>query len=296
LSAVQALLVHVIAGAYSKARREELAAFLRNRRERLTPADVGLPPGPRRRTPGLRREEVAQLAGVGVTWYTWLEQGRPINASVQVLDAIAGVLRLGASERWHLYRLAEVPGVPVPTSAETLSPEMLRVLDALDPAPACIYNGKYDLLACNESYAALFPYLVEATGIERNALWQMYARRSGRPPVTDPDVCASMVANLRANYANHVGEPDWTTLIDTLCTANEEFARLWSQHPIADPGPPVTKAFECFGLGTVRVRATGFPVQRTVDARMVVYLPETAADAALIDELRSRNARRLRPA
>jgi transcriptional regulator with XRE-family HTH domain len=296
LSVLQGLLVHVIAGTYSKARRDELAAFLRNRRERVTPVDVGIAPGPRRRTPGLRREEVAQLAGVGVTWYTWLEQGRPINASVQVLDAIAGVLRLGASERWHLYRLAEVPGVPVPSSAESLSPEVLRVLDALHPAPACVYNGKYDLLACNESYAALFPYLVEATGMERNALWQMYARPTGNPPVTDPEVCASMVAMLRANYAAHVGEPDWVHLIETLCAANTEFARLWSEHHVSDPGPPTTKAFQCFGLGTVRVRATGFPVQRTVDHRMVVYLPETAADVALIDELRLRHARRLRPA
>src|SRR5512138_1463827 len=90
-------------------RRAELAAFLRSRRERITPADAGLPPGPRRRTPGLRREEVAQLAGVGVTWYTWLEQGRPINASVQVLDAIARTLRLDPAEREHLYRLGDVP-------------------------------------------------------------------------------------------------------------------------------------------------------------------------------------------
>jgi transcriptional regulator with XRE-family HTH domain len=287
--------VDVIAGPYSKARREELAAFLRNRRERVTPADVGLAPGTRRRTPGLRREEVAQLAGVGVTWYTWLEQGRPINASVQVLDAIAGVLRLGASERWHLYRLAEVPGVPVPATSDTVSSEVVRVLDALDPSPACVYNGRYDLLACNESYAALFPYLVEATGIQRNALWQMYGRPGRTSPVTDPDVCRSMIATLRANYANHVGEPQWTHLIETLCAANAEFARLWSEHPIADPGPPVTKAFECFGLGTVRVRATGFPVARTLDHRMVVYLPETAADCALIAELRVRNDRRLRP-
>ena len=90
-----------------RTRRAELAAFLRSRRERITPEDVGLPPGFRRRTPGLRREEVAQLAGVGVTWYTWLEQGRPINASVQVLDAVARTLRLDPAEREHLYRLAD---------------------------------------------------------------------------------------------------------------------------------------------------------------------------------------------
>ena len=99
MSVAQAVMMSVMAGTYSKARREELASFLRSRRDRVTPAEVGLAPGVRRRTPGLRREEVAQLAGVGVTWYTWLEQGRPINASVQVLDAIARVLRLGGSER-----------------------------------------------------------------------------------------------------------------------------------------------------------------------------------------------------
>ena len=93
-----------------------------------------------------------------------------------MLDAIAGVLRLGTTERWHLYRLAELPGIPNPPSTETLPEELLAVMDALDPSPAAVYNGKYDLLACNESYAALFPYLVEATGIERNALWQIYAR------------------------------------------------------------------------------------------------------------------------
>src|SRR3954471_18064507 len=124
------------AGSYSKVRRDELAAFLRSRRERVTPADVGLPPGPRRRTPGLRREEVAQLAGVGVTWYTWLEQGRPINASVQVLDAISAVLGLGASERWHLYRLAEVPGVPTSNATCAVPSEVVGVLDALEPTPA----------------------------------------------------------------------------------------------------------------------------------------------------------------
>src|ERR1700728_4138467 len=91
----------------ASARRTELAAFLRSRRERIQPEDVGLPPGTRRRTAGLRREELAQLAGVGVTWYTWLEQGRKINASVQVLDAIATTLRLDAVERGHLFRPAD---------------------------------------------------------------------------------------------------------------------------------------------------------------------------------------------
>jgi transcriptional regulator with XRE-family HTH domain len=124
-------------------RRPELAAFLRTRRARVTPDDIGMPPGLRRRTPGLRREEVAQLSGVGVTWYTWLEQGRPINASAQVLDAVARTLRLGPPEREHLYHLAEVPYTPaVEPTVETVSPEMRVTVDALDPHPAVVYNGR----------------------------------------------------------------------------------------------------------------------------------------------------------
>src|ERR1700744_1599161 len=121
------------------ARRTELAAFLRARRERITPEDVGLLPGARRRTAGLRREELAQLAGVGVTWYTWLEQGRPINASVQVLDAIARTLRLDPVERAHLFRLADVPGaagtVPPECTACPLPSPVQVILDAI-PYPA----------------------------------------------------------------------------------------------------------------------------------------------------------------
>src|SRR5260370_25362972 len=115
----------------------ELAAFLRSRRERITPEDVGLPGGHRRRTAGLRREEVAQLAGVGVTWYTWLEQGRPIRASVQVLDAVARTLRLDPVERQHLFRLAQIPDpAPTGTASQPLRPETPALLDRLVPYPA----------------------------------------------------------------------------------------------------------------------------------------------------------------
>jgi len=121
----------------ASARRTELAAFLRARRERIQPEDVGLPPGTRRRTAGLRREELAQLAGVGVTWYTWLEQGRKINASVQVLDAIATTLRLDATERAHLFRLADVPGAAGPADCADcpLPPTVQQIVDAI-PLPA----------------------------------------------------------------------------------------------------------------------------------------------------------------
>src|SRR2546422_8435892 len=116
--------------------RAELSDFLKSRRARIAPASVGLPNGPRRRTPGLRREELADLAGVGLTWYTWLEQGRDIHASPQVLAAIARALQLEPAERSHLFRLAgHAPPAPEPASA-AISPRLRRVLDAPDPLPA----------------------------------------------------------------------------------------------------------------------------------------------------------------
>src|SRR5215472_11494241 len=200
------LLVTVVEGSYLKERREELASFLRSRRERVHPQDVGLAPGSRRRTPGLRREEVAQLAGVGVTWYTWLEQGRAINASVQVLDAVARVLKLGPAERWHLYRLADVPGVPKAHDAATLPDVVLPVLDALEPNPACVYNGKYDLLACNESYAALFPPIATARGIERTRLWKISGWGNSQNQTTV--LMTHRVPTARPNYARNVAEQE----------------------------------------------------------------------------------------
>jgi transcriptional regulator with XRE-family HTH domain len=288
LSVPDDLLVTVIEGTYLKERRNELASFLRSRRARVRPQDVGLAPGLRRRTPGLRREEVAQLAGVGVTWYTWLEQGRPINASVQVLDAIARVFKLGPAERWHLYRLADVPGVPTggsDTEAGQLPAEVPGVLDALGATAACVYNGKYDLLACNETYAALFPNLATATGCERNALWQIFTMR--KCPLLNVDVLPHMVAVLRANYARHVGEPQWTDFVAALSAASKKFAELWATHQVAAPMPAI-KWFQADDGTTIDMRTTGLHVDGMPEARLVVYMPATSADAAKIERLRVR--------
>ncbi|HEV8164238.1 MAG TPA: helix-turn-helix domain-containing protein, partial [Actinomycetota bacterium] len=141
--------------ALAAARRAELASFLRSRRERITPEDIGLTTFGRRRTPGLRREEVAQLAGVGVTWYTWLEQGRDIAPSAQVLDAIARTLRLDRHERTHLFRLADVPDPSSPESCTPLPDSTALLLDRLDPYPAMVVNGRYDVLAYNRTYQAV---------------------------------------------------------------------------------------------------------------------------------------------
>ena len=157
-----------------RGRRQELAGFLRSRRERIAPEQVGLPPASRRRTPGLRREEVATLAGVGVTWYTWLEQGRDINASPQVLDAVARTLLLDPHERDHLFRLADAPDSTGQSECKTLPPTAQLLLDQLEPFPACIRNARYDVLAFNQAYEELLGPLSDLPFEERNSLWRMF--------------------------------------------------------------------------------------------------------------------------
>jgi transcriptional regulator with XRE-family HTH domain len=266
-------------------RRSELAAFLRARRSEVRPEEVGLPPGPRRRTPGLRREEVAQLAGVGVTWYTWLEQGRPINASAQVLDAVARVLRLDPAGHAHLYRLAGIPDV-APAAAE-LPSQVQTVLDAVDPIPAAVYDGRYDLLAHNAPYADIFPAICVATGMARNALWQLLVDPSGDCPLLTLEAIPRMVAIARGNFSRHLGEPGWERFVAALTEASPEFARLWSTHDVADSGT-LRKEFRCPAVGIVELESASFAIHGTPEARMLVYTPVTAADAAKLARLRAR--------
>lgn len=248
---------------------------------------AGLAPGPRRRTPGLRREEVAQLAGVGVTWYTWLEQGRPINASPQVLDAVAGVLRLDHSEHVHLYRLADMPEVPAASdSCLGLPPDQQLILDGFIGKPACVYNGKYDLLAWNESYEALFPSIT-AAGVNRNALWYCFTVQGDETPLGSPELLSHMVAIARSAYSRHVGESEWTDWVQRLSAASPAFAALWASNRVAEPMPTV-KEFGCAGLGTFHARTTSYSIPGAPDTRMILYIPANEEDVELLDELRRR--------
>jgi transcriptional regulator with XRE-family HTH domain len=256
------------------ARRTELAAFLRTRRERISPEDVGLPVGTRRRTSGLRREELAQVAGVGVTWYTWLEQGRPINVSVQVLDAVARALRLDAIERAHLFRLADVPGATAVTTCDDcpLPAEVQQILDAL-PLPASVVTERFDLLAWNRVYAALFPRVTSAPPAERNTLLSILTAPPCCTPVSDHgEYCDAMVAQLRAAYGRHVGDPAWTHFIRRLEAASPAFAKVWAAHDVAQPGS-FMKVFRHPGVGSITTTSTSFAVHAVPGARMVVYTP-----------------------
>ncbi|MGA4841964.1 helix-turn-helix transcriptional regulator [Streptomyces sp. G45] len=272
-------------------RRSELATFLRSRRARITPADVGMPPGPRRRTPGLRREEVAQLSGVGVTWYTWLEQGRPINASAQVLDAVARTLRLDRAEREHLYHLAEVAPAPrhEEEAAAAVSPEIQGIIDALDPHPAAVYNTRYDILATNAAYRDLFIVpQVEEIGV-RNVLWTLFVVPKRYCPLVFRDSeLPLMVATLRGAYGRHVGEPAWEEFIRALSLASPEFARLWASGDVVPPGPRV-KTFRHAAVGEMRMTSVSLSINGMPECRIVAYTPddeETRHRMARIRELK----------
>jgi transcriptional regulator with XRE-family HTH domain len=271
-------------------RRAELAAFLRSRRERITPEQAGLPPGLRRRTPGLRREEVAQLAGVGVTWYTWLEQGRRINASVQVLGAVAQTLKLDQAEREHLYRLADVPDASGPAGSpdgacELVPPEVQGIMDSLVPMPASVLNERYDLLGWNDAYTVLWPGVTGARPGDRNVLWQNFASpECCHPYVSREEQLATLVAQFRGAYGRHIGEPAWTGLIRRLQAVSPRFAQLWEEHDVASP-LTFLKIFRHPAYPRLAMTTTSLGVLSVPGTRVVVYTPADETCRTAIEKL-----------
>jgi transcriptional regulator with XRE-family HTH domain len=253
-------------------RRAALGEFLKARRAGLRPRDVGLPPGARRRTAGLRREEVALLAGVGVTWYTWLEQGRSINVSAQVLDAVARTLRLNPAEREHLYQLAEAtPRFPAPVSA--VSDAVYEMLHSLDPLPAAISNGRFDVIAKNTAYEDLFRAWHEMPCVHRNTLWCCFAEPNRRETFVNYDEeVPHLVARLRAEYVKHIGEPEWEEDIRRLAEQSPEFAALWSRHEVAAPAERLRR-FVHPDAGRLNLVNTELTVPTVDGLRLSVYTP-----------------------
>jgi transcriptional regulator with XRE-family HTH domain len=265
----------------SERRRAELGKFLRARRERLSPADFGMPAGVRRRTPGLRREELALLAGVGVSWYTWLEQGREINVSTQVLDALADTLKLDRAERWHMYVLAEAVPVAVSSGRCSVSDTIMEILQALDPLPAVMVDARFDILAENDAYQDLFQDWHSLPCVHRNTLWCSLTEPTAREkfPQYEENI-RYVVARFRAHYARHVGDPDWEEDIRRLSSLSSEFAELWARHEVAEFRPRV-RTYLHPQAGPLTFTTSELQVPATAEARIIVY---TAAD----DETRKR--------
>ncbi|HWD29648.1 MAG TPA: helix-turn-helix transcriptional regulator [Rhizomicrobium sp.] len=215
------------------ARRREAGAFLRSRRGRLAPSQVGLPQGFRRRTPGLRREEVAMLAGVGTTWYTWLEQGREIQPSDDVLLALAGVLRLDAAERRHLFALYDRPAPQRrQADADDVDEPLRRMMDGLTMQPALVLGGRWDILSWNRAAEAV---LGLPPGVERpNIIERLFCDPAQRRLFADWETVAQgALATFRADCAPFIGDPEFESLIARLMQRSAAFAAWWPRHDVA---------------------------------------------------------------
>jgi transcriptional regulator with XRE-family HTH domain len=215
--------------------RVELADFLRVRRGLVQPGDVGLEAGRRRRTPGLRREEVARLAGMSVDYYTRLEQARGPRPSRQMLGAIARALRLSDDERAYLYNLAgEMPGPP-PGPPQDVRPGVLHLLDRLDDTPALVLDAKYDVLAWNPLAAALITDFSALPPDRRNIVWRFFtdpAARARHDPEGARRFARESVSDLRAAAARYPYDSGIRRLVDRLLAGSEEFATLWAAHEV----------------------------------------------------------------
>ncbi len=265
----------IATGADKGEQRRQLGVFLRSRRERIRPEEVNLAPGGRRRTPGLRREEVAMLAGVGVTWYTWLEQGRDINVSAQVLEAIANTLRLDRQERNHLYTLAGLQLGPALGECAALPGSIQKMLDAVSPYPALVLNARYDVLAFNDAYCKVVLDMREIPVEERNMLWLTFVSREWRCSFVESDAMrVHMVAGYRAALADHLGEPVWQDLTQRLLASSPLFAELWERYEVAAPSTRI-KVLENPKAGLLRIEPANMWLSQLGQVRATVY---TAAD------------------
>ncbi|MFJ5232163.1 helix-turn-helix transcriptional regulator [Kitasatospora sp. NPDC088391] len=255
-------------------RRHELATFLRSRRERISPEQVGLPAVGRRRTPGLRREEVAGLAAVGITWYTWLEQGRGIQVSAQVLDSVARALLLDRNERSHLFTLAGAED-PVPVrECSTVSPSIRAMVSQLDPFPAVVISSRFDILAYNRAYTWLTGDLETIPDEDRNIMWMVFTDTPFARNLVDRAAArAGVVARFRNSMADHAAEPAWKNLVDRLRRVSPDFEEAWERHEVAG----LVNGFKQFALpatGLLRFEYTNLWLGPRSGTRLVGYVPQ----------------------
>ncbi|MDR6868327.1 transcriptional regulator with XRE-family HTH domain [Microbacterium resistens] len=268
----------------SRERREEFASYLRSRRARLRPGDVGLPVGTRRRVLGLRREEVAQLAGVGLTWYTWLEQGRPIAASEQVLAAIARALLLTDDERDHLFALAGL-AIPEREGMSCVHAAHLDLLEKVMPYPAAVQTARFDVLAYNRVYRFLFQDLDEIAPEDRNCARLIFTDLHWQQAHADLDNAQRrIVARVRAAYGRHRDEPGWQRFVTDLRSTSPAFAELWERGDVATERSAL-KRLRHHLLGELNLEMTSMWLDEMMGARLVWFAPADAATASRLEQL-----------
>lgn len=264
-------------------RRLALGDFLRSRRARLSPAEVGLPARARRRTAGLRREEVAELANVSVAWYVSLEQGRDIHPSEQVLENLAQALLLSPDERRHLFLLAEkrIPAISNSPVGE-ISPELRRAVMNLDPHPAFVLGPRWDYLAWNRAIDYLWGISRTTPPYAHNRIWQVFAHLDGaheRPG--REEYARGMLAEFRADAARHPGDPAFEELIDDLSRSSPHFRAWWPHHDVHNVMER-HKVIQHPELGLLEFELLTFQIPDDPDLKLTLYAgaPETAAKLA----------------
>jgi transcriptional regulator with XRE-family HTH domain len=261
-------------------RRQELSDFLRARRARISPADIGLPAPHRRRTPGLRREEVAQLAGMSATWYTWLEQRRPISVSPGMLDNLARVLRLNPVERMQLFRLARrEPFIDSMSPRETISPRFQRMLDQSD-MPAFVMGRRWDVLAWNRAARAFLLDFEQVPPDERNMVWLTFTHPALRSLIVEWSTRAKdTLARFRTDYGRYAGDSHFVQLVDRLNAVSPEFAQWWPpRHDVL----PITEGCLEYNhplVGRMIVDHMTFAVVDNPELRVIALLPAAEANS-----------------
>ncbi|KMO94928.1 helix-turn-helix transcriptional regulator [Streptomyces roseus] len=257
-------------------RRRDLAAFLRSRRERITPREAGLPSTGRRRTPGLRREELALLAGMSATWYTYLEQGRDIRVSDQVLDALAVALRLDAHERDHLLRLAGRAPAAEEAGPVPVAPEVAAVPLLLQPHPAFLIDGTYEVLSHNPATERVFPGLVTADGRRPNfARWTFLEPRARKVLVDWEPEARGLLARVRSLAGAHPGDPRFRRLVEELHEDSAEVRDWWPRFEVEARGGG-HKRLRAPDGGVVTYAYTAFHAAGRPEQTLVIYAAPNA--------------------
>lgn len=256
-------------------KRKELGNFLKSRRARLSPEQFGLPIGPRRKVKGLRREELAQIAGIGLTWYTWLEQGKDIQVSVQVLESLAAAMRMSAEERNHLYMLA-LGQLPVDQTASfeaELTPILQNFMNDFEMCPAYVTDVRWDVLLWNKAARLVFGDFERMNGRERNALWRCFSSPAYRQLMGDWESHAKrLLAQFRSTSTLFVGEDWFKELVGDLMEISPEFREWWPRYDIM--GTPIgKKTIRHPRAGAMIMEHITFRVYDAPELKLTVYRP-----------------------
>lgn len=259
----------------------ELGDFLRTRRHHVDPSAAGLNPSSQRRTPGLRREEVSLLSGVSLTWYTWLEQGREINPSRQVIDALARTLRMSPAEHEYVLHLTgHATALSLDQTSITIPAHGQRLLDALEDSPAYALTHNWTIVAWNRAYEAFYPNVATTPRAERNLLWLVFTDPYVKDLLADWETDSRrFLTQFRAEAGPRVHEPAFSRLIHKLQNASEHFRTGWASHDV-DHFTSSQRRFKHPQAGTLLLEHHRLALSDCPDLHVVIYTATAGTDTA----------------